>query len=323
MLKYGVILEGYYEAIIPEGFSSDDIVAMEAMDAKSSEENAINNGNPDMSSGTGNGTGSKINPNSNMNNTKLDKGIDAPKLIQMIQKLLDNIKALLKKATLKMANRLKHMMVTDKGFKEKLRERERTVKPLKAVKITSYQYLQPFLNSFTANLNKMMVNLFNELLKCSDPKNPIPPKSEILQQPLDKVVGAMITVVTRKDDVVDISSLFNYLQKNFRGEKKEIVYKAEQVPLLIKEAEDYGQINTQLTNNMNTVKNFIDNMSSRSNAIRTVPNITDEQRRDFLTNLNKGHRLFNAYQSILQYVYELRVEKALSYRIIVQKFYQF
>lgn len=326
MLKYECILEDYYNCAYLDTSSEDVMFALEAdqpSNPNSEGANAINTGNPNLSASTKtSGTGTKLSPNTTLNN-KVDKGEDAPRILQMIQKVIEAIKQLLKKAGLKLSNRLKHMMVTDKGFKEKLRERERTVQPLKAVRITSYQYLDQYINSFTARLNKVVSDCFKELITCSNPKNPTPPKMDLLRNSVDKVVPAIISFTTNNQEIQDVSALFALLQKNYRGEKKETLFQQGQLPLLIKMAEDYEQISQQLQRSLKTVESFVNTMNSNSNAIRTVPNITDEQRRDFLTNLNKGHRIFNAYQSILQYIYELRVEKALNYRIIVQKFYQF
>lgn len=326
MLKYDVILEDYYNCASFDISSEETMFALEAEQPSNpinEGSNAINTGNANLNASTKtSGMGTKLNPNSTLNN-KVDKGEDAPRILQMIQKVIETIKQLLKKASLKLSNRLKHMMVTDKGFKEKLRERERTVQPLKVIKITSYQYLDQYLNSFIARLNKMINDCYTDLLNSSDPKNPVPPKMDLLKNSIDKVVPAIVSSVTNDQNVQDVSALFNLLQKNYRGEKKETVFKQDQLPLLIKMAEDYEQISQQMTKALKNVESYINTMNGRSNSLRSIPNITDEQRRDFLTNLNKGHRIFNAYQSILQYIYELRVEKALNYRIIVQKFYQF
>ena len=318
-MEYKTILENYYEALALEEELDAGIydIAIEAADPAA---NQMNTGNADVKSSPS-GTGFKTNPNST-GNAPANSPAATNKIMEMIKKVIDTLMAAVKKAMLTLKNRFKKVLMSDQGYKAKLRERERSVKPLKAVKITSYQYLDEYLNSFTNRLKTMVTRLLGELQKCSDPKNPVPPKDPILQNSQDKVVSALIQEVTKKEEMTEVNMLFSHLQNMYRGTKKETVYSSADLPNILRMAEDYPAIQAELTKYLNDASRFVNTMEGHSKLLKGA-GITDAQRKDFLSNSNKATKIFNAYKAIIDYIFELRVEKAMNYRIIVQKFYQF
>lgn len=321
-MEYNAILERYYETLaLEEEFDSEIFeIATEATTMTDAATNQTNTGSSTVKSDNS-GTGTNVNSNANLNNTE-NSPANTNRIMDMIKKVIDNLMSLVKKAMLTLRNRLKKVMMTDQGYKAKLRERERSVKPLQSVKITSYQYLDEYLNTFTARLKTTVNRLLTEIERCSDPKNPVPPKDKILQLSQDKVVSGMLQEVTKKEDITEVNALFAHLQKMYRGDKRETVYRASDLPNIMKLAEEYPAIQAQLTKHLDDASRFVNRMEAHSKLLRSS-GITDAQRKDFLTNNNKATKIFNAYKSILEYVFELRVEKAMNYRIIVQKFYQF
>lgn len=244
------------------------------------------------------------------------------KLIEAIQNALEFLQQQFATATTRLKNRAKKLVMSDEGYRRKLRERERSVKPLQGVKVTTYKYLDPWINTVTGKMRNEVMSALRELQQCSNPRNPSPPKNEILKVGTDKVIGELLKKVISSSDVTDIPSLFRYMQIQYRGKKSEQTYTQQQLPQLIKLAESHDGIAVQMNKYLTEAQVFHNAMKGYRNQMSS-PNISDEQRKDFLTMLNKGTKIFNAYRSFLDYVYELRVEKSMNYRVIVQKFYQF
>lgn len=299
--------------------------------------NEADNGNSAPSGNTKNdGTGFQTNPNqnntkdaSNLNkeaNMTIENTKNSPefgrKILDAIKKAIETLHAFIQKSLLHLKNAFKKLMVTDKGFKEKLRERERTVKPLQAVRITSYQYLDPFIDTFVSNLGREIIPLINEINLAADPRNPKPTKSELLKKANNDMVTTILQTLTKKQEINAIDRCNQYLAETYRGDKRERVYKEADLPNIIRMAEDYRKYNVTYESNIANLDSIVTKMQNRKNQL-VHPDITDEQKRDFLSLINKASVLMNLYISILRYIYELKVEKALSYRIICQKFYQF
>lgn len=316
-MEYGDIYRRYLETIAEENVF-DELLYDLAMEA-TAETNTINTGNPNVSAKTKtSGTGFKTRPNEQIV-TRTGTG---NKIMDTINRLLSALSQMAQKAIVKLRNRQKKMMLSDSGFKEKLREREKTVKPLTSIKITSYQYLDQFLDAFVAKLKKEVDTLLGELLREADVKNNYVSKNEILKNSPDNIVSEIIRKVVGKEDISDMGSLFRYLKNMYRGDKKETLYSQGDLQNIIRLAENHKAIGATLSGYMTQADNYISQMKSRGNSIRTL-NVPDERKRDFAAMLNKAMKIFNMYDSILEYIYELKVEKGISYRIICQRFYQF
>lgn len=324
-MDYQLILDSYQEMVALENELCGDTneIALEADEGSNSStqaaSNVINTGNPNNSQnkdGTGfRNTGDKV-------GSLMDKAKNATSNIgELIQKLLEHIKMMIDKAIITLKNRLKKMMMTDQGFKNKLRERERTIKPLQAINITSYRYLDTFLNSMMAKLKQHVDKSLATILKSSDIHHMTPLEGYLAKSP-NEVVPAILQEVSGKSDIATVSEFVNYLQTMYRGKKVTTTYREADLPNLIKMAEDHQAINLQISKYLVEGNTFLQNIKTRANAFRNL-SVDENIRREFKTNVQKASAIFSAYHAILNYIYELKVEKSISYRVIVQKFYRF
>lgn len=265
----------------------------------------------------------------NMNRTsvqQIENKKDQPglgrKILDAIKEALDKLIAFIRRASLKMKNALRKVMVTDKGFKDQLRQREMTIKPLESAKITQYQYLDPFIDTFVNKLKRLMDESMRDMERSADPRNPQPVTVDVLKLANNKMVPGIIRELTNKGDIVNLNQLQIYLGDEYRGQKRERLITKADLPQIIKMAEDYRKYNVTYDKYLTDCNTLLTKMQNRKNQL-VDPNITDEQKKDFLAIVNKASILMNFYSTVLMYIYELKVERALNYRIIVQKFYQF
>ena len=324
-MDYQLILDSYQEmvALEHELCGNDTDIALEAEGSEGSStqaaDNVINTGNPNNSQskdGTGfRNTGDKV-------SSLADKAKNlASNIGEVIQKLIEHIKMMIDKAIMILKNRLKKMMMTDQGFKNKLRERERTIKPIPSLNITSYRYLDTFLNSMIAKLKQNVDKSLATILKSSDVHKMTPLEGYLGKSP-SEVVPAILQEVSGKSDIATVPEFVNYLQTMYRGKKMTTTYREADLPNLIKMAEDHREINLQISKYLVEGNTFLQNIKTRATAFKNL-SVDENIRKEFKNNVQKASAIFSAYHSILSYIYELKVEKSINYRVIVQKFYRF
>lgn len=257
------------------------------------------------------------------------KAIDKTKLIN---KVVERVKALIKKIgdmfdalKRKMANRIRLLNETDRGFYKLYNKRKSMVKPYQNIRVVSYQYNNQVLDRPIEKLMSETIMCLDKLRAVEGTTNSNARISEILTAPQGKIVEVLLEPYVdsaSKDKVASINDFVRYLVEKYRGEKKELVYRDTQLA----EIEANALSTKDLSSKCNT---YLRNAQEAYNKLKSLEyqisrNTTDDKVVKLVTaNAAKAATLYNAYSALIHAYYELKLEQSLNYRIILKKFYQF
>lgn len=252
--------------------------------------------------------------------SQVNKIANANKIRDKIRKLLEQIGQIIRNFSLKLQNRIRLLNQTDKGFAKMYYSRKAMVKPYEQTKVISYAYNNSFIDSI---INKLMGEISSSLdkLRLAGTSNASGRISEIVSANQSEIIKVLISPYVKNDSIDTIPRFTKYITDNFRGEKKELVYRAAQLPLIEKYALSTKDVITRcevyqksVTASYNRIKN-IEYQIRRSD---------DTQLQNMMVqNITKATLLFNAYTTILHLYFELKLEESLNYRELLKRFYQF
>lgn len=229
-----------------------------------------------------------------------------------IKTLVDKLITFIKISIEKIQNRFSNLLETDKGFKKELRKRELQVKPVEGLEITTYRYDTSFLEGIMYRADAEYTKILNYLYSASENKLVANSTTELRSEYIKKICGK---------EFESVKDFLEYVKTKFRGKKVAYKYNKAQLPAIIQQAENATSLARNMTK-INTDSNI---------AIKKIKAQIDRQKytnnSETYTQLKKNLELAkeasSIYLSVASYYTELSIERNMSYRIILKKFYQF
>ncbi len=301
------------------------------------EANTINNGSSNSASSTASVAGTtatktadKVNDASSAvsdtvkstENKTIDTVSVFKKVSERVKELIKKIGEMLSSLMRKVQNRLRLLNETDKGFFNMYYKRKSMVKPYKAVKVITYTYN----NSILSNTLERLVPEINLCLKkfklMEGTTNNNGRVSDIISSNSKEMLEKLYEPYCKGTKVSNTQEFIKYIVSQFRGEKKELVYKESDLPKIEQYALSTKQISTKCNN-------YIKIAQESYNEIKAIEYVVGKNSKDtkvlqlISNNTMKAATLYNALTTIIKAYYELCLEQSLNYRIILKKFYQF
>lgn len=317
-VDYSVIIESY-ERINQDLFESCCDIALEA-------DQPVNTTNTASVNSTLNQVQGKTHQTENItdNSTQLQPGSkQKTTIIQRIKNLIDKIISTIQSIGVKILNRLKLLIESDKGFYTTLNQRKNSVQPLQNFKAITYNYNESYIETTMRGLKDLAVQTFtalaNPTLSVSNPK-----VKQLIECDSSSVVSNFLGFFASdksREGGHDIKSFTREMIDTYRGEKKEQMWNHTQIARL----EKLSHRSNDLTNECNTIINQckkttqelkrLESKARASNNSQELTNITEH--------VVKATQLYNAFLAICRMYFELKLESALSARMLLKKFYQF
>lgn len=308
-VNYNIILEGYYQA--NEDLFNDDInIALEA---------------DTESAATGN-TKSEVADATNLNNESNNLSGVTPatkqKTTDRIRKLLEKLSALIEKVKIKITNRLKLLIESDKGFFNTLHARRASIKPMEGFKAITYTYDENYLNNVVTKIGNDALSTIKQLQNTTS--EPVNTRIKEIVQSNNDVIGSVLLLPYSDEDNVNNLTVDNFTREmisKYRKEKKEYLYNKSQIPTLIQMAQSSKALSDDCNQKLNACQNGVNNLKV------LMSNVRQQDSREKLVALSnravKATTIYNTYLTILRMYYELKLERSLSARVLLKKFYQF
>lgn len=315
-----MLMKPNYYSILNEYMDACNIYESYAMEADAATGSGGDSGPADNAAYKGN-TRNQNSNNDSLNDTntlgKMNKSLST-----MIANLVDKCKAAINAALLRMQNRLKLLLETDKGYTRNLRERQIAVKPVQNLQITTYQYnntaLKLIQTKITAEYNKVLQYFVNivahpteEKVKDIDTTNP------------QAYINIMIQNATGNKELKSVNDFFNYVKDKFRGKKVTYVYSAKQLPQIVKLSEDTSAYNALYNKCKMDGKKVLTNLDTLVKKFKYQNPDNKEMYKKLVSAVNLMSQVNTFYNAFLRYLSELYIERTMSYRAICKKFYQF
>ena len=257
-------------------------------------------------------------------NSKVKATVKINKVAQRIRELIKKIGEILSALKLKMQNRLRTLLETDKGFYKLYYKRKSMIKPYKNVRVISYKYNN-------AAIEQPMYKVFGEILLCLDKLRAVEGTtnmnqriSAILESGNGKIIETLLEPYVKSSEIPvrTIPDFIKYLVQQFRGEKQELVYSDTQLGAIEANALSTKDISDKCNKYLKDAQSAYDKI--RTLEYQIGKSASDEKVISLISaNAAKASILYNAYSALVSALYELKVEESLNYRIILKKFYQF
>lgn len=246
------------------------------------------------------------------------------KVIERVRNLIKKIGSIFEQLSRKLSNRLRIMSQTDKGFTSLYRKRKAMVKPYKSVQVISYQYHNEVLDRPIQKLMDETVECLDKLRAVKGTVNGSSRISEIINASQGKIIEVLVSPYVKDSDipVTTMDAFIKYLVQNYRGEKKEIVYRDTQLADIERSAlssQEIANISNQYLNKAREAYNKLKSLEHQISRTSTDNEVT----KMVASNAAKAAVLYNAFSALIHAYYELKLEQTLNYRIILKKFYQF
>lgn len=246
------------------------------------------------------------------------------KVAQRIKDLIKKIGEILSGLKLKIQNRLRTLMETDKGFYKLYYKRKSMIKPYKNISVISYKYNN-------AAIEQPLNKVFSEILMCLDKLRAVEGTSNtneristILESGTGNIIETLLEPYVKDSDipVKTIPDFIKYLVQKFRGEKKELVYSDTQLGAIEANALSTKSISDMCNKYLKDAQGAYDKIRALEYQISRTS--SDDKVISLISaNAAKASVLYNAYSALVSAYYELKVEESLNYRIILKRFYQF
>ncbi len=248
----------------------------------------------------------------------IDPSVNKEKIAKRVQdtvlKLMDKLVGMIDAMILKLKNRFRQVLVTDKGFDKILAKAERDRKPKNAIKIINYQYTPEFLSSQYGKLHKVISDLMNEVSSAN-----IKDDSILLYSAVNLEKSILESIGFRDGNFQDY---LKYVRKEFRGEKKEQTILKTQLPKHKKDIALHQSANGVLNRDLVDAKSKVNNLRGKTRTLIRSEAIADTKKQKYSTQFRNISSAYNMYSSFTSMYYELLIELMLSSRIIIKRFYQ-
>lgn len=234
--------------------------------------------------------------------------------------IMDHLISMIEKAILSIANSLKRINLTDSGFKKQLRQAEVEVKPLNAVKVVSYKYINQVLDTenqkFTSIIHKAITSLSNmDSNELDNESNPLNMEHKALEEYVLKEMHC-------PSDINDMTMYFLYLKRIFRGEKGEQTILQSTLPEHKRMVAGYDTFKRDLESSKASMVSEVNKIKSQLMNVVRNNNVPDEIKVKRMSQMKNISFLYNMYSTFIGCRFQLKVEQMLTSREILKRFYQ-
>jgi len=239
-------------------------------------------------------------------------------IFDRIKQIIEKIMALIERYLYQIKNLLKRILLTDKGFKDELRNAEVNNRPLNGIKVITYSYVPELLDGAGNKFKKVILSLINNIktdVINNEENNPLVLSKSDFNDYIFKQLNA-------PSNIEDMNVYFKYIREKFRGNKAEKTIMSSSLPGYIKMAEDYKKIEAELERDLSYFKTKVLDIRTNLKVASKSPNITDEEKRKLITKMSNLSYMYNMYFSFVNIILELKIEMILHARVIIKKFYQ-
>ena len=247
-----------------------------------------------------------------------------------LSKVIEKVKALLKKIgeifdalQRKLGSRMRLMAETDKKFKSMYYKRKSMIKPYNSISVISYKYVDAVLDQPIDKLMKEVTLCLDKLRAVEGTTNTNQRVSDIINAEQGKMIETLLTpyIKDAKEPISSVPIFVKMLVERYRGEKTEFIYNASQIGQIESIALNTNQIVSKCNNYIKGAQDAYNKLKAIEYQIKRSD---DEEKIKLIgNNASKAATLYNAYSTLIHSYYELKLEQALNYRIILKKFYQF
>lgn len=237
------------------------------------------------------------------------------KIVQMVQKIIDKIKVFIERAKMHIANKMKLLYETDRGYMKNLERAKGTAKPLKGFKAIVYTYDNTYLESTMAKVLRGFIDEAKEI----STKN----YTESADEPVpsgDEVISKVLGEVAKNKDGITVQSFSRELIDTVRGEKKEGLFNQSQIPVLERTVTQ-GASKSAFADYMAEIDRSGQALESKKAQLSRVD--SQEEIQKITKAMSTISQCYSAATTLCKIYYELKVEQYLSAREVLRQFYQF
>ncbi len=239
------------------------------------------------------------------------------KFIQFIQKVIEKIESFIENARRHISNKMKLMWTTNKGFERQLARAKATAKPLQGFKAIVYTYDDNYLERTMTTVIREFQQKTQEIvnLKFDDENGEEVPSSE-------DAVATVLEKVAKDKENNTIQGFIREMIEQYRGEKKEVLFNQSQIPVLERTVTE-GSGNSAFGDYIDNIEKSKDALKTKRSQLSGAANSSTETIRKLTAAMTTVSSCYNAAISLSKVYYELKVERYLSAREVLRKFYQF
>lgn len=259
-----------------------------------------------------------------LGNKKVDKEIspaDKTTLIEKIMKFFEMIGQMISNVIRGITNRVNVLAKDDKTFFKQLESQRAAVKPLKGFKATNWEYKQSEVDATIVRMGidcNTAIRAFANLK--ADPTNQR--VLALLNAKPEKIVEVfLIPYMKDKQNGYNMRAFNKELIDTFHGQKKEFTYSAEQIPKIMEVAQRTHAISSKVNGLTKECQNSLEALKAIKVQLRAIND--EETLEKVRLRLSKATQLYNIYLTALKIYNELLVERSLSAKDLLRKFYQF
>lgn len=244
-------------------------------------------------------------------------------LISRIQETIKKIIDKIQQASIKIMNRLKLMLESDKAFNATLSKRRASVKPLKNFKAITYTYDPDYLDNLIDNISNLSLMCIKQLNNFTGASSN-PKVKQIIESDPGTVSNILLSFFTKnknQEGGPDVQSFTREMIDTYRGQKEEKMWSQSQIPELMRVAQGSNQLTTKCNELINKCKNSVNALKlaeAKARVQNTADGIMNISRR-----VTKATSIYNTLLTLTRMYFELKLEEALSARMLLKKFYQF
>lgn len=258
----------------------------------------------------------KPNENNSIEKTnRFQKALAAVKeFLKKISDILDGVKRWLQ-------NRLRSLMANDRGFNNQYQQRKRLVKPLDSVTVVNYAYTND-------NLERPIRGLMQDVEGClrtlsmSTEGSPSGRISDIINAPQGEMLKVLFKPYSQGSEIEITSAplMTKHLVSQYRTDKRERTYRNTDIPAIERNAMSTAEIRNRCNSYVNSCSQLYSSVRNLERELR--PDAEEKVITTVKENARKAAVLYNTYNSLIHAYFELRLESAMGYRIILKRFYQ-
>lgn len=242
-------------------------------------------------------------------------------LVEQIMKFFEMIGKMISNVMLGITNRVNVLAKDDKTFFKQLESQRATVKPLKGFKATNWEYKQTEVDATIAKMgvdcNKAIRSFANLKADPTDQRVLV-----LLNAKPEKIVEVfLIPYMKDKKNGYNMRAFNQELVNTFHGQKKEFTYSAEQIPKIMEVAQRTHAISSKVNGMTKECQNSLEALKAIKVQLRAIND--EETLEKVRLRLSKATQLYNIYLTALKIYNELLVERSLSAKELLRKFYQF
>lgn len=311
-VNYDAILESYSKAnqeLLDEYVEiATEANAVNTTGNRNSITNSAQNPTKDITSDTSN----ELSPTSKFKSNFIQRFKD------MIKKIIERVQ----NASVKIMNRLKLMLESDKAFQHTLHQRRAAIQPLKNFKAITYNYNDQYLETTINGLQKLSIMSIKQLSNFTGSASDSKVK-QIIESDPSSVSNVLLSFFSKEnpDGGIDTQAFIREMIDTFRGPKKEQMWSQSSIPQLMIIAKGTSTLSSKCNDIINECKNSVNvlkALEAKARMQNTTEGILNISRR-----VTKATAIYNSLLAISRMYFELKLEEALSARILLKKFYQF